>query len=76
MTIKPAAPTIKTQVPAATERLAPTVTLTDTATLEGATTNAGATGTITFRLYGPFAGAPGAALHRGQAARATADGER
>ena len=56
-TVQPATPTITTQV-AATPVALPNASLMDTATLAGGTSDPKATGTITFRLYGPFAQAP------------------
>jgi uncharacterized repeat protein (TIGR01451 family) len=56
-TVEKASPTITTQVAAASVSL-PNASLVDTATLAGATSDPKATGTITFRLYGPFAEAP------------------
>ena len=52
-----AIPTISTQVAAASVDL-PSASLVDTATLSGGTTDPVVSGTITFRLYGPFASAP------------------
>ncbi len=52
-----ATPAISTQVADASVDL-PNASLVDTATLSGGTSDPKATGTITFRLYGPFASAP------------------
>ena len=56
-TVDKAAPAVTTQVAAPSVAL-PNASLVDTAILSGATTDPKATGTITFRLYGPFTAAP------------------
>jgi uncharacterized repeat protein (TIGR01451 family) len=55
-----ASPGISTQVAAGAVDL-PNASLVDTATLTGGTSDPQATGTITFRLYGPFGSAPNSA---------------